>query len=109
MASHRDQEIHLSGRGLLLVPSYFCVNGPMTMFDPELTPVLIYPVGRQPDTLPFQRDARPEALGALIGDTRAVVLEVIGGEPRTTSNWPGSPASRRDRRANTPACCGTRG
>lgn len=82
--THRDQEIHLNGRGLLLVPSYFCVNGPMTMFDPGLTPILIYPVGHQPDTLPTRGCQRPGALSALMGASRAAALDEIGAKSRTT-------------------------
>ena len=39
---HPDQVIHLEGRGLTLVPSYFCLRHPMTLFDAELPPVLVY-------------------------------------------------------------------
>jgi DNA-binding transcriptional ArsR family regulator len=74
---HPDQELHLGGRGLLLIPSYFCLTGPITMFDPSLPPVLVYRISRQPDELlPTGRSA--EALKALIGTTRAAVLETIG-------------------------------
>ncbi|MCC8245021.1 hypothetical protein [Saccharothrix luteola] len=38
---HRDQDLHLNGRRLLLVPSYFCLTGPVTMFDPTLPPVVV--------------------------------------------------------------------
>jgi hypothetical protein len=79
-----DQELHLAGRGLLLIPSYFIVNKPLTMLDPALPPVLVYPVERPTDTLPVRDTARPEALGALIGPTRAAVLQAISTNPRTT-------------------------
>jgi DNA-binding transcriptional ArsR family regulator len=80
--SHRDQELHLCGRGLLFIPSYFCINGPITMFDPSLPPVVVYSVAKQADTLAVS----PGALGALIGVTRAVVLEAICGQPTTTTD-----------------------
>lgn len=80
--SHRDQELHLGGRGLLFIPSYFCLNGPITMFDPSLPPVMVYSVAKQVDTLAVA----PGALGALIGVTRAVVLEAICGRPMTTTD-----------------------
>ncbi|MGW7553704.1 hypothetical protein, partial [Streptomyces rimosus] len=38
----RDGDLRLEGRGLLLVPSYFCTN-PVTFVDTELPPVLVYP------------------------------------------------------------------
>jgi DNA-binding transcriptional ArsR family regulator len=87
--THRDQELHLDGQGLLLIPSYFCVSGPLTMLDPTLPPVLIYPVERQPDTLPTRGHRRPQALAALIGATRAAVLQTISLSPRTTDELAG--------------------
>jgi DNA-binding transcriptional ArsR family regulator len=83
--AHRDQELRLDGRGPRLIPSYFCVSGPLTMFDPALTPVLIYPVERPPDAYPA-RHTRPGALGALIGTTRAAVLQAVHTNPRTTED-----------------------
>ncbi|GAA3598798.1 winged helix-turn-helix domain-containing protein [Nonomuraea rosea] len=83
---HRDQELHLQGRGLLLIPSYFCVSGPLTMLDPDLPPVLVYPVERGPDALPTTRASTvPAALGALIGSTRAAVLDAIGTREGTST------------------------
>jgi hypothetical protein len=83
--SHPDQEIHLGGRGLLLVPSYFCVNHPMTMFDAQLTPVLVYPVVRRHDLLPAPESDRRQGLSALIGPTRAAVLAAAS-DGRTTTD-----------------------
>jgi DNA-binding transcriptional ArsR family regulator len=80
---HRDQELRLRGRGLLLIPSYFCVTGPLTMLDPELPPVLIYPVERRADALPYKGAANLAALEALVGTTRAAVLEVVGAREGT--------------------------
>lgn len=82
--SHRDQEIHLGGRGLTLIPSYFCVNQPMTMFDPDLPPVLIYPVPRDTETLAALEGQRRTALASLIGQTRAAMLESVGDGGTTT-------------------------
>lgn len=84
IATHRDQELHLDGRGLLLIPSYFCLTGPITMFDPSLPPVLVYRVPRQHDELlPAGRSSG--ALDALIGATRASVLEAIGAHHSATT------------------------
>ncbi|MEU8260289.1 winged helix-turn-helix domain-containing protein [Micromonospora sp. NPDC048999] len=75
-----SRELHLGGRGLLLVPSFFCARTPVALLDPTLPPVLVYPVdrlgglarqaggGRNPD-------GTREALAALLGRTRAAVLE----------------------------------
>jgi DNA-binding transcriptional ArsR family regulator len=86
LPGHRDQELHLNGRGLLLIPSYFCLTGPVTMFDPSLPPVVVYPVVKQPDALPTGPSPLAEALGALIGATRAAVLEAIAARPATTTD-----------------------
>jgi DNA-binding transcriptional ArsR family regulator len=79
-----DQDLYLDGRGLVLVPSFFCWQTSMTFADPALRPVLVYPVtpalgwttGRQEGGV---RDAR--ALIALLGRTRAAVLRTIADRP----------------------------
>lgn len=74
------RELHLDGRGLLLVPAYFCARVPVALFDPGLPPVLVYPVDRlgpltlPPAGTPVARRAGREALAALLGRTRAAVL-----------------------------------
>ncbi|GAB3963017.1 ArsR/SmtB family transcription factor [Plantactinospora veratri] len=84
-----DRELHLDGRGLLLVPSFFCARIPVTLLDPELPPVLVYPVDRLGGLMPAPGEgagpvpatggeAGRAALAALIGKTRARVLEVVG-------------------------------
>lgn len=79
------RELSLDGRGLLLVPSYFCARTPVTLLDPELPPVLVYPVERlgglnvsvDESAPPVERENGQEALAALLGRTRAAVLEVV--------------------------------
>lgn len=73
-----SRELHLDGRGLLLVPSFFCSRTPVTLFDPGLPPVLVYPVNRLGGLADTDGAGGigQEALGALIGRTRAAVLEV---------------------------------
>lgn len=68
------REIHLSGRGVTFVPSYFCWRYPVTLADPDLPPVLIYPIVTRiahEQGLPGQTHA-----AVLIGATRAAVLAV---------------------------------
>jgi DNA-binding transcriptional ArsR family regulator len=78
--AHPDQEIHLDGRGLLLVPSYFCVNHPITLFDDSLEPVLVYPIERMAGAQIGVVSDASEPLGILIGRTRmAVLLEAAAG------------------------------
>lgn len=71
---HPDQVIHLDGRGLTLVPSFFCVRHPVTLFDEGLPPVLIYPSARDHPPLMPMAALRSKALPALIGTTRAAIL-----------------------------------
>ncbi|MGP3998738.1 ArsR/SmtB family transcription factor [Streptomyces sp. 8N706] len=66
-----DRDLHLCGRGLTLVPSYFCWDDPISLADPELPPVLIYSLHHEPPT-PTLPPAAP--LCALLGRTRAVIL-----------------------------------
>ncbi|RIV34475.1 ArsR/SmtB family transcription factor [Micromonospora radicis] len=72
-----SRELHLQGRGLLLVPSFFCANTPVALVDPKLPPVLVYPVDRLGGLAPDEArepDADRAALAALLGRTRAAVL-----------------------------------
>ncbi|MFI1294231.1 winged helix-turn-helix domain-containing protein [Streptomyces sp. NPDC020792] len=68
----RDRDLHLRGRGISLVPSFFCTGRPVALIDPSLPPVLVYPVGRHPrpvDTL--------AGLPELLGRTRAMALYAL--------------------------------
>ncbi|MFJ9721993.1 ArsR/SmtB family transcription factor [Streptomyces sp. NPDC101209] len=79
--THRD--LHLEGRGLHLVPSYFCWRRPTALADPALGPVLVYPVTARPLDVTGLRHG---GLDRLLGRTRASVLtEVARGRARTTS------------------------
>lgn len=84
--THRDQELHLNGRGLLFIPSYFCLTGPVTMLDPTLPPVLVYSVPKRPDALLTQPGPTSGALAALIGATRVMVLGATQKRPTTTTD-----------------------
>lgn len=78
-----DREVRLGGRGLRLVPSFFCRRKPVTLRDASLQPVLVYPVEHQPgwDEPDVRARARPEAeespCVALLGRTRAAALEAV--------------------------------
>lgn len=78
------QDLPLAGRGLLLVPSYFCWQTPVTLADPMLPPVLVYPVPHEPAPERAGRADRSRALAALLGGTRAAVLAAIATDPVTT-------------------------
>jgi DNA-binding transcriptional ArsR family regulator len=72
-----DQDVHLEGRGLVLVPSFFCRHHPITLRNPELPPLLVFPVSRRtwlgkPET---GESDRTEPLEGLLGRTRTTVLK----------------------------------
>ncbi|MBM7439248.1 DNA-binding transcriptional ArsR family regulator [Streptomyces sp. HB132] len=69
-----DRELRLDGRGLLLQPSFFCRGTPVVYRDPDLPPVLVYPV-----THPGAPTAAGPGpwLGRLVGHTRSAVLRAI--------------------------------
>jgi DNA-binding transcriptional ArsR family regulator len=76
--SHRDHEVRLGGRGLLLIPSYFNVVTPLTLFDEHLPPVLIYPAERPPGMALTGTPTDGSGLNRLIGPTRAAVMRAVG-------------------------------
>ncbi|MEV6385866.1 helix-turn-helix domain-containing protein [Streptomyces sp. NPDC051773] len=73
-----DRDLHLNGRGLLLVPSYFCWGNPVTFGDTTLDPVLIYSLRHEPHHTTLSGDLGSGApLAALLGRTRAAVLRGV--------------------------------
>ncbi|MZD08275.1 helix-turn-helix domain-containing protein [Streptomyces sp. SID5785] len=81
-----DRDLHLEGRGLDLVPSFFCHRVPISLADCALKPVLIYPVDRQGTDLALADGAASGPLERLIGPTRAaIVAHLSAGGCRTTT------------------------
>ncbi|WP_200764508.1 ArsR/SmtB family transcription factor [Streptomyces malaysiensis] len=99
-----DRELWLRGRGLLLLPSFFCRGTPVTFRNPDLTPVLVYPVEHARCGLSLRTGQLPavasgagagagaragsgsgsgsgsaRTLGKLVGHTRSAVLLEVGG------------------------------
>lgn len=72
-----DRDLYLRGRGLLLQPSFFCRGTPVVYRDPQLPPVLVYPVTHADAPAPADDPGPP--LGRLVGQTRSMVLGAIGG------------------------------
>ncbi|MBQ0987739.1 helix-turn-helix domain-containing protein [Streptomyces sp. F63] len=78
-----DRDLRLNGRGLLLLPSFFCRVTPVAFHDPELAPVLVYPVRHAGENAapaplrPYAADVG--SLGRLVGQTRSAVLRTIEG------------------------------
>lgn len=68
-----DRDLYLKGRGLRLVPSYFCVRHPVSLADPDLPPVLTYPIAPASRLLAAPR-APGDRLRTLLGPTRATIL-----------------------------------
>lgn len=65
-----DRDLYLGGRGLRLVPSYFCQGNPVALADAELEPTLVYALHAEP--APTTGPRAP--LAVLLGRTRATVL-----------------------------------
>lgn len=74
-----EHEIHLSGRGLRLVPSYFCQGNPVALADPNLPPVVVYPMHHDPAPARLPGDATGTALERLLGRSRARILRAAAG------------------------------
>ncbi|MFE7508975.1 ArsR/SmtB family transcription factor [Promicromonospora sp. NPDC057488] len=73
-----DKDLHLDGRGVTLVPSFYCWRTPVALADQALAPVLVYPVEHEPRSwCPASDDERVAGLGALLGCTRAEVLRAV--------------------------------
>lgn len=81
-----DRDVYLRGRGLRLVPSYFCRHVPVSLADPDLAPTLLYPVNHHYVwTQPLVSCSSERDLAALLGSTRAAVLAAIGSGATTTA------------------------
>ncbi|MFJ3667458.1 DUF5937 family protein [Streptomyces sp. NPDC090106] len=75
-----ERDLHLSGRGLHLIPSRFCSRVPVALADPRLRPVLVYPVN---PTVNEPGPRRAGGLDGLLGRTRAEVLRALHGGATT--------------------------
>ncbi|MER5645080.1 winged helix-turn-helix domain-containing protein [Streptosporangium sp. NPDC002524] len=72
-----EQDLYLRGRGLRLVPSFFCHGSAVSLADNDLPPVLIYPIAPEPrwEAVCSADPAGP--LADLMGATRAAVLAAL--------------------------------
>ncbi|MFL6122179.1 ArsR/SmtB family transcription factor [Actinophytocola sp.] len=81
-----ERTVRLRGRGLRLRPSFFCQRNAVSLANPDLPPVLVYPIAQE------YRWVRPgagdSALPALLGRARAAVLRTVD-DGRTTSQIAG--------------------
>lgn len=74
-----ERTLELRGRGLVLIPSFFCRGTPVTFIDPELPPILVYPAAPAAPT-----SADVSALANVFGRTRAQILVALE-HPRSTT------------------------
>ncbi|MGW1105772.1 winged helix-turn-helix domain-containing protein [Streptomyces sp. NPDC002540] len=90
MLSGFDGDLHLDGRGLLLVPSVFGAEAPAVDIDAEPQPVLRYAISDDQPSGPRPLFALPapsatsgtrSPLSLLLGPTRAAVLHTIADHP----------------------------
>ncbi|MFI7637306.1 ArsR/SmtB family transcription factor [Nonomuraea sp. NPDC049400] len=80
-AAQNSREIHLRGRGLTLIPSYFCRTTPVALVDQGLPPVLVYPARRWSPPPATVKDPLVE----LLGRTRAELFRCIVATPDCTT------------------------
>lgn len=97
-----EHDLYLAGRGLLLLPSFFCWDTPVAIADPSLPPVLAYPLKHriQPDTV--TDPGRTPPLAVLLGAGRATVLRAAaqGATTGELARAAGISASAASRHAN---------
>lgn len=77
--------VELGGRGLLLVPSAFSWSAPVTITGPPWQPTLIYPARGIGTLWETGEEHAPEALGGILGRTRAELLHRLDA-PRSTTD-----------------------
>jgi DNA-binding transcriptional ArsR family regulator len=79
-----SRTVHLGGRGVTLVPSYFCWGNPITWIDSALPPVLVYQA-EHPRGGVEPHEHVPPRLVSLLGHTRAHCLRLLL-NPLTTTD-----------------------
>ncbi|MGH3323809.1 MAG: ArsR/SmtB family transcription factor [Streptomyces sp.] len=82
-----DRDLQLEGRGLLVIPSYFCRRTPVALADTSLPPTLVYPATTTHSTGPtasLADNADTAHLARLLGHTRTAVLQSVGGDCTTS-------------------------
>ncbi|GAB1642933.1 ArsR/SmtB family transcription factor [Krasilnikovia sp. MM14-A1259] len=79
----RDQRLVLRGRGITLIPSYFCQGSPVALANPALEPILVYPAPRE-DSSTIDAEPSPDSVDVLLGRTRAAILRAASLGTSTT-------------------------
>ncbi|MER6695132.1 ArsR/SmtB family transcription factor [Streptomyces minutiscleroticus] len=79
-----ERDLHLRGRGLKILPSFFCWRHPVVLRDPDLPPVLVLPIEHDPRWVLHTASRKQQQVAALIGRTRAALLEATARSQCTT-------------------------
>jgi DNA-binding transcriptional ArsR family regulator len=83
IAGPRDRDLHLDGRGLTIIPSYFNWSHAITMYNPELPPILLYPAATF-SAFGTSDSSSNGAVAELLGATRAAALRAVATGCTTT-------------------------
>lgn len=84
-----DTDIHLAGRGLVVVPMVFCGPTPRFLPNPDDIPVLVYQLPLAPGTGPFASpppSRHRKAIDKILGTSRSRILHVIHTTPGLTTS-----------------------
>ena len=79
-----DKDLHLDGRGLRIVPSFFSRGTVDSLADTSLTPILIFPIDQDGHWAELTPVGGRGSLAALMGVTRSAVLGAVGPGATTT-------------------------
>ncbi|RZS31254.1 ArsR family transcriptional regulator [Herbihabitans rhizosphaerae] len=77
-----EKDVYLNGRGLRLVPTYFCWGNPVALADSDLPPVVVYPAALRNERA--EKPVRGDALADLLGRTRAKALIALSSASSTS-------------------------
>ncbi|HEY4020792.1 MAG TPA: helix-turn-helix domain-containing protein [Pseudonocardiaceae bacterium] len=79
-----DKDLHLDGRGLRIVPSFFSRGTADSLADTSLAPILIFPIEQDRQSTRLAEERARRSLEALMGATRAAVFQAVGSGATTT-------------------------
>ncbi|MFF8601675.1 ArsR/SmtB family transcription factor [Streptomyces sp. NPDC015232] len=82
--SAADREVHVAGRGLVLLPSFHHPSGPLVQDLPARPVVLTFPATPGLPPVPDEDNTPDEPLAAALGRTRAELLRLLA-TPHTTT------------------------
>lgn len=83
-----ETDVHLSGRGLVVVPMVFCGPIPRFLPNPDDVPVLVYQLPLRPVTGPFTSPPagrHRKAIDKILGTSRSRILHLVHTTPGLTT------------------------